>query len=292
MKQIDVFIPLYNAEPYLPRLFKGIESQKGVQINKVLFAITDSKDNTFSIVEKSGYPYFIVHKDEFSHSLVREKGMNLCESSIVIFLTQDVLIERPDVFYELTKDIGVNNVVHCFAHQISMSKGIEKYTREKNYPKQSYIVSKEDIGRMQIKAFYSSDACAAYDRNVFLQLGGFDGKKIQVSEEMYYCRKALLAGYKIEYCSNSVVIHSHNFTLKEVYHRYYDIGIFFAQNPEFTSYRSNGAGFSLAMYIFRRALQEFNFPVIFRFIPDMIARFLGKRKGMKDYEAKNKTVNS
>jgi len=291
MLEIDVFCPLYNSENYIARLIEGIKSQKNVIVKDIVFSVTESQDDTLKLAKKYGTKIFEVKKSQFSHSLTREIGMSLCSSNIVVFLSDDVIIKDKYLFYNLTKDIGRNNIVYTFAHQITSSNGIEKYTREKNYPKTSYVVSRKDIDTMQIKAFYSSDACAAYDRITFNKLNGYDNKDMKVSEDMYYCRKALMAGYKIKYCSDAVVTHSHNLSLKQVYHRYYDIGIFFGQCPEFKQYKSNGAGLSLAFYILKRALFTFNFPVLIRFLPEMAARFFGKKKGIMDYERKHKKKN-
>lgn len=281
MLEIDVFCPLYNSENYITRLIEGIKSQENVIVKDIVFSVTESQDDTLELAKKYGTKIFEVKKSQFSHSLTREIGMSLCSSNIVVFLSDDVIIKDKYLFYNLTKDIGRNNIVYTFAHQITNSNGIEKYTREKNYPKTSYVVSRKDIDTMQIKAFYSSDACAAYDRITFNKLNGYDNKDMKVSEDMYYCRKVLLNDLKIKYCCDAIVTHSHNLSINQVYHRYIDIGTFFRQNPEFKEYRSVDSGLSLAKYILSRAIREKNLPVIFRFLPDMFARFLGKAKGEK-----------
>ena len=109
---------------------------------------------------------------------------------------------------------------------------------------------------------------------------------MRVSEEMYFCRKAILAGYSIKYCAESVVIHSHSFSLKQLYKRYYDVGVFFAQNPEFKEYKSNGTGMSLAFYVLGQALKHFDIPVLFRWFPDFFVRYIGKKKGEHFKETK------
>ena len=40
---------------------------------------------------------------------------------------------------------------------------------------------------------------------------------------MYIAHKIINAGYKIKYCSKSIVYHSHNLTLKQTYNRYKDL---------------------------------------------------------------------
>lgn len=278
---IDILCPLYGASAYFPTLMEGIRRQKGVEIGHIIFPVTESADDTRALA--ASVPNAIVldvKKADFSHSLTRERAMAYATADVVIFLTQDVVLSDEYALKNLAESIG-GKVIHAFARQLTKSRGIEKYTREKNYPAQSYTMTAADIEKEQIKAFYSSDACAAYDRKKFLELGGFDGKVFRVSEDMYFCRKALLAGYAIRYCAESVVTHSHNLTIRQLYRRYYDIGLFFAQNPEFCQYKSTDSGLSLAFYILGQALKHFDFPVLFRWLPDMAARYLGMRKGKR-----------
>lgn len=285
--EIDILCPLYNASKYFENFINCILKQKNVKINKFIFPVTKSNDNTFALAKKvTNAIVYEVDKKDFSHSLTREEAMHYAESNIVIFLSQDVLLEDENALHNLAKEIS-DNVIYSFSKQISKDKGIEQYIRKINYPNESYVVEKKDIDRLQIKAFFSSDACAAYNRKKFLELKGYDGKKMEVSEDMYYCRKVLLAGYSTSYCSNSIVVHSHKLTLKQIYKRYYDIGVFFRDNPEFNEYKSTNSGMKLACRVFFQCVIHFDLISLIKFIPNMVARFLGKIKGQRK-ERKNK----
>lgn len=276
---IDILCPLYNASSDFEKLMKGINKQKDVEIKNIIFPVTESDDNTLDLAKSVPNAVIIeIKKEDFSHSLTREKAMRFATADVVIFLSQDVYMSDELAAKNLAESIN-DQVIHAFSRQLTKSKGIEKYTREKNYPKMSYIMSKKDIEKEQIKTFYSSDACSAYNRKKFIELGGFDGKRFQVSEDMYFCRKAILAGYSIKYCAESVVTHSHTLTLKQLYKRYYDIGLFFAQNPEFKEYKPTDSGISLAFYILKMALIRFDIPVLFRWLPDMMTRYIAKKNG-------------
>lgn len=279
MLEIDVFCPLYNAKDYIERLMNGIKIQKDVQINKIVFCVTESTDNTLELVRRlDGVDCFEVKKEEFSHSLVREQGMSHCVSPVVIFLSQDVVVEKENAFYELAKVIN-DSVVFAYGRQTVRKKTIEYYTRKYNYPDSSSIVTKGDIGKLQLKAFFNSDAFAAYNRKVFFELNGYDNKPMMFNEDMYYAKKILEAGYQKAYVAEAEVVHSHKFTLKELYGRYYTTGVWFKEHKEFQNYKAMNSGFKLALYVLGQALKDFNIPVLFRLLPDMAARYLGMRKG-------------
>ena len=189
---------------------------------------------------------------------------------------------------KITDDNWLDNLVSCienneceasYSRQICKNDTIEKYTRERNYPEKSHIQSKEDIKEKGINAFFFSDASSAIKREIFVKLNGYDGKNFPTNEDMYFAYKLVTNGYKIKYCADSIVEHSHEFTLKQLYTRYYNTGMFFKQNNYLNKYKVNQAGGGLALYILKRAIQDKNWKVLFRFVPDMSARYIGMQFG-------------
>lgn len=281
MKKIDIVVPLYNAEKYIDALHKSFHMQDKVKINKIRYVLTESTDNTEKYLLQNKIEYKKIKRNEFSHSLTREKEAMDSNSDIVVFVTQDVIIKDKLWLYNLIKDIGKNNIVATYSRQITKYNNIEKYTREANYPSESKIVSKEDIPKLGLKTFFFSDACSAIDTNIFKKLNGYDGKKLPISEDMYIAYKIINNDYKIKYCADSVVYHSHNFTLKEVYDRYKLTGKFFKENSYLDNYGTNKSGGGLAKYVLKRAIEDKNFKVLLRFLPDMGARFIGMKVGKR-----------
>ena len=190
--------------------------------------------------------------------------------------------------YNLVVPIVNGEVVASYSRQISKYNNIEKYTREKNYPEVSSIVSKDDVEKLGLQTFFFSDASSAVKTSVFMELNGYDQKKLPINEDMYLAYKIIMAGYKIKYCADSIVYHSHKFSLKQLYCRYYLTGMFMAENSYLEQYKVAKAGAGLAKYVLKRALCQFNVPVLFRFVPDMMARWFGMRKGEKIVRRRSK----
>lgn len=282
MIKIDVVCPLYNADGYIDGLLENIKKQEGVELANVIFVITEVGD-TSSVKEKisqANFTYFSVQKSEFSHSLTREKAIfEYCKSDIVIMISQDVVLCNSNAFFEIAKNVS-EEIAFAYGKQICRKKNIEYYIRKKNYGDETEIVSAEDIQRLQLKAFFASDAFAAYYRPTFIKLNGYE-VNMMMSEDMYYAKKVLDNGYKKAYVATAVVEHSHKFTLKQLYNRYYQTGKWFAQHPEFDNYKTTDTGLKLAFYVLGQALKHFNIPVLFRWLPDMAARYLGMKKGKK-----------
>ena len=280
-KKIDIICPLYNAEEYIEALHKSLLKQKQVEIKKIRYVLTESRDNTEKFLINNKIDYRRIIKEEFSHSLVREKEAFESDAEIVAFITQDVVIEDELWLYNLVKDIDDTEIVATYSRQITKYNNIEKYTRESNYPNMDIIKSKEDIDKYGLKTFFFSDAASAINTKVFKELNGYDNKNLPISEDMYIAYKIIMNGYKIKYCADSVVYHSHNFTLKEIYERYKLTGKFFKENSYLDQYGTTGSGANLAKYILKRIFQEKRFFLLFRYPFDMAARLIGMKVGKR-----------
>lgn len=276
---IDIICPLYNAEKYIYNLNRSLLKQKNVNINKIKYVLTKCNDDSEKILKSNKLNYTLINKLDFSHSLTRETEAKKSKADIIVFITQDIVIESDFWLYNLVKPIIAGEVEATYSRQITKYDNIEKYTREFNYPENSFIKSNEDIVKMGLKTFFSSDASAAIRRDIFTKLNGYDGKKLPISEDMYFSYKLIMNGYKIKYCADSVVYHSHNFSLKEIYDRYKLTGKFFKENNYLDQYGTNKSGGGLAKYILKRAIQDKNIKVLIRFVPDMAARYIGMKVG-------------
>lgn len=280
-KVIDIICPLYNAEEYIDDLYKSLLLQKNVNVGKILFLLTESKDNSEQLLRNNKCNYEIVKKSEFSHSLTREKAAMKSNADIVCFITQDVVIKDDKWLYNLIKNILKGNCAAAYSRQITKYNNIEKYTRERNYPDYSFMRSKNDIEKYGLRTFFFSDAASAVDLKAFKKVKGYDSKKLTISEDMYLAYKLITNGYKISYESDSIVYHSHNFTLKQIYDRYKLTGIFFKENSYLDNYGTNSSGADLAKYVLKRIVQEKNIKMFFRYPFDMAARLFGMKAGKR-----------
>ena len=278
--KIDIICPLYNASNYIEKLDKSLKKQKNVKINKIRYVLTESSDDTEKVLKKLKIDYKKIKKCCFSHSLVREKEALESKADILVFITQDIEINDDMFLYKLTKDIN-DDVVATYARQVSKFNNIEKYTREANYPDIDIIKSKKDIDSLGLKTFFFSDAASSIKASVFKELNGYDNKNLPINEDMYIAYKIIMNDKKIKYCSDAIVYHSHNFTLKELYDRYKLTGKFFKENNYLDKYGTNSSGASLAKYVLKRILQEKRFGLLFRFPFDMGARFIGMKVGKR-----------
>lgn len=278
--KIEIICPLYNAEKYIENLHASFLMQQNIDEFKITYILTKSKDQTENLLKKLNAHYSVIEPREFSHSLTREMSAMKSNADVIVFVTQDVVIKQDDWLYNLTNDIGKNGIAASYSRQLCTNNSIEKYTRKRNYPEKSFVVDKNDIEKLGLRTFFFSDASGALDLHIFKKLNGYDGKKLPISEDMYFAYKLIMNGYKIKYVSDSEVEHSHTFSFKELYDRYYLTGQFFKQNPYLDKYGTTDSGLNLAIFIFKSILKEKNWKALREFLPNMAARYIGMKKGV------------
>lgn len=285
---ISIICPLYKGEKYIKRLHGWLTSQCNVNVKEILYILTKTdNDNSEKILNELNAKYKVIKPEEFSHSLTREKAAFEAEGDIIVFITQDIVVVNHMWLYNLTKDILEGNCEAAFSRQICDNKTIERYTRMKNYPKESRIVSKKDIKTLGIMTYFYSDAASAIRKDIFIKLKGYDGKVLLTNEDMYIAYKIINNGYRIKYCADSEVIHSHKYTYKALLKRYFDQGVFLKQHEYIANSGDSESAISLLKFVVKNSIKEKNIKVLFDIIPNFGVRFIGNKLGRR-YEKLSK----
>ena len=274
---IDIICPLFNAEKYIEPLYQSIQKQNNIDLHEIKFVLTRSKDNSEAILKRINAQYVEIEPKDFSHSATREMMAKTCKADIIVFISQDIKIVRDDWLYYLTKDIELGECDAAYSRQLAEKNKIEKYTREKNYGNVSFVKTKDDIEKLGLNTFFFSDASSAIKRDVFEKLNYYDGKRFASNEDQYIAHKLIMNDYRIKYCAESQVFHSHDFNFKSLYKRYQDTGEFYRAEPYMNTYGTNNAGAGMAKYILKRIIEDKNWKVAVEYIPNMTARFLGMK---------------
>lgn len=281
--KVSIICPLYNGEKYLEKLHCNLVKQENEFLEEIeiMYVLTRGKDNTESILKCLNANYIIIEPSEFSHSKTREMMAYKANGDVLVFISQDIEMKNNLWLKNLVMPIINNECQASFSRQLCTNNSIEKYIRENNYPEKSRIVSKDDISKYGLLTFFYSDASSAIRRDIYLELNGYDGKNLIINEDMYIAYKIITNGYKIKYCADSEVYHSHVFTLKQLYNRYFDTGVFLRQNSYLMGYKANESGIKLAKYAFKRSIEEKNVPVVLSLLPNFGARFIGSNLGKR-----------
>ena len=272
-----------NASSYIDELLKIIDSQT-LKPHEIVIADSESDDNTVELCQKHpNVRIMSIRRDSFDHGRTRDEALRTCSGEYILFLTQDALPRDEYYIENLVKAFEDDRVAVASGRQLPKADATEaeKLIREFNYPPKSFVRSKEDLKTLGVKTFFFSDACSAYRKDRYLELGGFEFP-IMTDEDLFFAAKVIKAGYKIAYVADAAVYHSHNLSLKEQYERNYIQGVEFKNHADLlcgVSLESEGK--KMVKYVSSRLLKRGK---IFSFIGfgfDCLARYLGSRAGRK-----------
>ncbi|MCI8845573.1 MAG: glycosyltransferase family 2 protein [Lachnospiraceae bacterium] len=252
MRKIDIIIPVYKPDQKFLALVDKLEHQT-VAVNKIIIMNTerqyfDRLVKGTSFFEKYQNVCVInLKKEDFDHGLTRRQGVEQSDAQVFVMMTMDAMPVDGDLVEKLTAPLEKGDVAVSYGRQMAgkNSGEIERYTRKFNYPGKGCEKSAKDVEKLGIKAFFCSNVCAAYRRDIYDRLGGFVSRTI-FNEDMIYAAGAIKAGYKIVYAADAKVVHCHNYTYRQQFRRNFDLGVSQADHPEvFAAVSSEGEGAAL-----------------------------------------------
>ena len=250
---VDVIVPVYRPNDKFYKLLKQLKQQTW-PVHRIILMNTEKKfwDEFWKTREELNMENLEVHhisKAEFDHGGTRNQGVSYSEADVIVLMTDDAVPEDDHLIANLVKGFqrkGPNGemVSSVYARQLPAPdcRIVERYTRSFNYPEESRLKTREDLPELGIKTYFCSNVCAAYKRSVYLELGGFTKKTI-FNEDMIFAAGAMERGYGVFYSAGARVIHSHNYSGIQQFHRNFDLAVSQADHPEvFSGIRSEGEG--------------------------------------------------
>ncbi|CCH02967.1 rhamnosyltransferase [Fibrella aestuarina BUZ 2] len=223
---VAVIIPTYNAEFYLPDLLRALKQQS--LSHELIVIDSESEDTTQDILHDNNVRTVSIKKSTFNHGSTRNLGLTLTDADIVIYMTQDAIPYNNDTLLNIVTFLeSSDSIAMAYGRQVPYPHTgiLGQLARLANYPGESIIKSKEDIPLLGIKTCSCSNSFAAYKRKELINIGSFPDDII-LGEDVTVGAKLILEGKSIAYVADSVVYHSHDYTLMEEFKRYFDIGVF------------------------------------------------------------------
>jgi len=225
-------IPTYNGGTVWSASANAINSQS-VTPELVYVIDSSSKDDTRKVAESYGFKIEVIQVSDFNHGGTRNNAAKeLSDFGVLIFMTQDAILNSSTELEKLLSYFNDDSIAAVCGRQLPHDDAnpLAIHARLFNYPEKSCVKSASNIPTLGIKTSFMSNSFAAYRAKVFFELGGFPENTI-LAEDMYLTAKMIKAGYKVAYCAEAAVKHSHNYTPWQEFQRYFDIGVFHACEP-------------------------------------------------------------
>lgn len=289
---VDVVIPSYRPDEKFSRLVKKLQEQE-YPIGTIFVINTKAGRFPKEVEQMEKVKVSHIERREFDHGATRDMGMQMSKAEIVVFMTQDAVPADEYVIGNLVKVLEEDEMTGAaYARQLVASdcNYIEKYTRKFNYPENSRIKSKEDLQEMGIKTFFCSNVCAAYKRNIYEKAGGFCKKTI-FNEDMILAGHMINAGYKVAYVAEARVIHSHNYTGMQQFHRNFDMAVSQAEHPEvFEGIKSESEGIKLVKQTAAHLVKRRKIHLVPKLVYQSGCKYIGYRMGKMYKKLPDKVV--
>ena len=232
---MHLIIPTLNAGPMWREVIRAIQSQQGIS-TQVLVVDSDSTDDTVLWAQEAGWRVVGIEPSSFNHGGTRQWAIDLLEAKskneleFVVFLTQDAILHGAEALMRLMEPFRDQQVAGVYGRQLPHVNATPYAAslRTLHYPAMSLRKRFKDKDQLGLKTAFFSNSFGAYRIDALKAIGGFPSS-VPLGEDMYVCAKMLMAGYEIQYCAESMVMHSHNFTYREEFKRYQATGAFHAQ---------------------------------------------------------------
>jgi rhamnosyltransferase len=201
----------------------------------VIVIDSDSTDGSGQVAREQGFTVELIDVRDFNHGRTRQEAVakHCGNVPFVILLTQDAVLESDRSLTEILAAFGDPRVGAAYGRQLPHpgAHPVAAYANLVNYPAESSTRSMEDSARLGMKVAYISNSFAAYRVAALEQCGGFPSHLI-LGEDTYVAMRMLVSGWRVRYCAEARVFHSHNYTLAEELERFFDYGVLHAQCPD------------------------------------------------------------
>jgi rhamnosyltransferase len=170
-----------------------------------------STDGSIELIHQANPTHFIqIRPQEYNPARVMNLGMKLARAELVIFLNADATPQGRNWLRPLAQAVQDKRTAAAFGRQIPrpacQAVFAHDYTRCFGHRRDSE----------QWDHFFSM-VSSAVRKDIWSQRGFLEA--MQYSEDDEYTRWCRAQGWKVAYCPDSVVMHSHNYTPTQAYRR-------------------------------------------------------------------------
>ncbi len=290
IRTADVIIPAYKPDDKLIRCLEMLGRQT-YPVSRI-FIINTGREFYEEFMRERTIPASVrnitdvihIKPEEFDHGGTRRWAVLKSDADFFVMMTQDAIPYDETLIEELIRPLELDpDIAVSYARQLPApgASETEKYVRGFNYPDKPVVKSANDVIRLGVKTYFCSNVCAAYNRELYDEAGGFVEKTI-FNEDMILAATLVKKGYSISYTASAKVYHSHNYTCAQQFKRNFDLAVSQVSHPEvFKGISSESEGKRMVKGCIAHLRKEHKSYLIPGFIMNCASRFLGYRLGKK-----------
>ena len=221
---ISVLIPVKDGGSDLVRCLQAIAAQKVDDQVEVVVVDSGSSDGSAERAQELGATVHEIPASEFVHGATRNLAARLSNGGVLVFTTQDAVPASDHWLARLTGALDGDGVVGAYGRQLPHEDASppEQFFLDFMYGASPRTQRLRGIEELSFEQTLFSNVNSAIPRSVW-EANPFRDD-VTMSEDQEWSRRMLLAGHTIVYEPEAAVRHSHAYTLRGAFRRFYDSG--------------------------------------------------------------------
>jgi len=238
MTPIPVVMRAHNDMPLVAETLRRLQTQR-TPFTLIVFD-NASTDGTLEEVRKYTDRIHHVPAGAYVPGRVINQAMDVTEGDLVVFLNSDCTPQTDTMLEALVAGLANDKVAATFGRQMPRpdSSGLMAKDTEDTYGNGE---------RQRCWRHCFSMAVSAIRRSVWNEMPFRED--IHYSEDIDWTWRARQRGYEIRYVAGAMVMHSHNYTLRQFYKRHFGEGRAEARIFEWTPWDRSLVRYSLLPYV-------------------------------------------
>jgi rhamnosyltransferase len=223
---ISVVIPVKNGGEDLRRCLQGIATQTLADEAEVVVVDSGSTDGSVALARSFGARVHEIPPERFNHGATRNLGVSLACGDVLVFTSQDAHADDDRWLERLVAPLRADDgVAGVYGRQIAHAdaKPPERFFLDFLYGPAPRVQRASSRSELTMDTTLFSNANSAIRRSVFERFPF--AEDIIMSEDQEWSRRVLLAGWTIVYEPRAVVRHSHPYTIRAAFRRFFDSGV-------------------------------------------------------------------
>ena len=223
---LSLVIPVKNGGSDLRRCLDAVAVQDVGEEVEVVVVDSGSSDGSAELAASRGALVHRIAPEDFDHGATRNLGASLARGDVLVFTSQDAHAEDPAWLRALVAPLRDDpSLAGAYGRQIAHPDASppERFFLDFLYGPRERTQRASRPEELTMHTTLFSNVNAAIRRDVFDRFR-FAGDII-MSEDQEWSRRVLLAGFAIRYVPRAAVRHSHPYSVRDAFRRFFDSGV-------------------------------------------------------------------